>query len=196
MNTHNFSKPVDTMPPKVCAVIVHHRGPTHEWLLQALESLNEQSYHNLECITIDNAEKPVSIGEARNQAVAATDADLVLFLGEEDMLTPDTIQAMVGLYQVGKRSIAGLLHITTGCMLWSEDGARKHSTLKAPGLYERNWLAEHPFEKQDRPDQAIERAMEQLGRLHGVPVTFGCTHHFGYILRVHPFRRDGINIRA
>jgi len=192
---HDMSHPVDTMPPKVAVVIVYHREATDAWLLEAMESVSLQSYPNLECITVDNREAALSYGDARDQGVKATDAELVLFLAEEDLLTPDTIAAMVGLYQMGKKQADQLIHITTGVMLRTEAGAQALSSMRAPGMYERAWLATNPFGTTSAPDRDKVLQLQSLATTRGAMVSFGCTHHFGYVLRLHPFRRDGIQVR-
>jgi len=193
---HDFSHPVDTLPPKVAVVIVYHREPDNAMLLEAIESVNQQSYPNIECITVDNRFAGMSYGTARDLAVANSDADLVLFLAEEDMLTPDTVSSMVGLYQIGKQQADQLVHITTGVMLRNEAGAQALSTLRAPGMYERQWLAAEPFGDTAWPDRDKQQQMASLATVRGALVSFGCTHHFGYVLRLHPFRRDGIQVKA
>lgn len=192
----DYSKPVDTMPPKVCAVVVYHRDPTNAMLLECLESLSVQSYANIECVTVDNRDNGQTIGAARNQAIALTDADLVLFLAEEDMLTPDTVQAMVDLYRMGKENVSDLIHITTNCMVQLEGGQRVLSQMKAPGMFERSFLLDNPFDDHDRPDATMAQKLVNLASIKQQPVHFGTTHHFGYVMRMHPFRRDGINVKV
>jgi hypothetical protein len=197
MITHDFTHPVDTTPPKVCVIVVYHREQNHPWLVELLDSLQSQSYPNLECITYDNSQTGHTIGKARNLAVQHTDAELCMFIAEEDMLVLDTIQSMVSMYQFSKSQMKGLVHVSTRCMALLEN---KQTVLVpdaiAPGMYERAYLLTNPFDEDlnTRVDAMQTARMENLAKLQQCPVTFATTHHFGYMLRVHPFRRDGISI--
>lgn len=198
MTTHDYSHPVNTTPPKVCAVVVHHRTLDHQYTVACLDSLKAQSYANLECITIDNLNGQLTIAEARNQAVAHTDAELVLFVAEEDMLTLDTVQAMVDLYLATKaKEATSLVHITTPCTVLLPNGTTAimpHMT--APGMYERAYLVAHPFDASldYHVDAAQQRAMCDRAKREGKDFTISTTHHYGYVHRAHPFRRDGITV--
>lgn len=198
--THDFSHPVDTNPPKVCVVLVLHRPADHPYTVEALDSLRTQTYANLEAQTVDNTAGEATIGQCRNLAVRQTDAELVLFMGEEDMLTPDTVQSMVDLYQLARRTeLQSVVHVTTQMMVLLENGNRAPlPSLTAPGMYEREYLLNNPFDASldYNVDRAQHRNLQGLAQVKGQPVTFAVTHHFGYILRMHPFRRDGINVRV
>lgn len=200
MITHDFTRPVDTTPPKVCVVVVHHRPLDHPYMVEAIESLTVQSYANLECITVDNQDNSLTMGQARNQAVQHTDADLVAFMAEEDMMTLDTVQAMVDLYTHARNSdLKALVHVTTHLIALLDSGQRAiMPNMQAPGMYERAYLLNNPFDPalDERVDGAQLRCLHNLAQVKGQPVTFATTHHYGYILRVHPFRRDGIRVNV
>ena len=198
MTTHDFTHPVDTTPPKVCVIVIYHRDPDHRFLVELLESLQNQSYPNIECITFDNRESNHRMGHARNLAVQQTDAPLCLFMAEDDMLVVDTIQSMVDMYQFAKRGeLNHLVHVTTRTTALLEHGQTVQvPNLNAPGMYERQYLLANPFDPSLdlRLDELQAGNMARLAQLHKHPVTFATTHHYGYILRAHPFRRDTIRI--
>lgn len=200
MITHDFTHPVDTTPPKVCVVVVHHRPLDHPYLVDAIQSLDVHSYPNLECVTMDNCKGELTIGQARNHAVQNTDAELVAFLGEEDMLTLDTIQTMVDLYRHARSTeLQALVHVTTHVMALLENGQRAiMPNMQAPGMYERAYLLKNPFDPSldYNVDVTQLRCLHNLAQVQGQPVTFATTHHYGYILRAHPFRRDGIRVNV
>lgn len=199
MTHHDLHRPVNTDPLKVCVVVVHHRPADGELMREAMESVKSQTYPNLEAITVDNQQGQHSIGHCRNMAVEATDADLVTFLAEEDMLSPDIVASMVGLYELAKSTeLKGLVHVTTNVMALLPNGQRAMLPgLTAPGIYERAYLLNNPFDPSldYNADKAQQRKLQALAQLQGMPVTFAVTHHYGYILRAHPFRRDGIQVK-
>ncbi len=196
LRIHDFTHTVDTMPPKVCVGIVYHREPNDKWLLDAMESLSVQSYPNVECITVDNRDNQLTIAAARNSVVSNTDAPFVLFLCEEDMLAPDSIACLVSMHQVGKSTAPTLVHTTHKCVVILENGQLAISELHAPGLYERDYLLSNPFDADltQRVDLNQMVNLRNLALLVKGPTSWCVAHHYGYQLREHMFRRDGITI--
>lgn len=198
MIINDFSRGVDTDPVKVTAIIVHHRPLEHEFVQQAIGSLRGQAYPKLECITLHNT-TGLTTGAARNAAVQQAKGQLILFLEEDDMLTSDTVASMVHLYHEAKQQLPGLVHVTTPCIALLKDGSTAMLPAhKAPGMYEREYLLNNPFDADlDHKVDAMQQVrMQNLGKLQGRPCTFAITHHFGYVLRAHPFRRDGITVNT
>lgn len=194
----DYSHPVDTTPPAVDVVVVYHRERHHPWLLALLDSVQAQSYANVGVLLVDNSARNMSIGEARNQAIAESEAELVLFPAEEDMLTADAISAMVTFYQFALKSNAGLVHITTHITAIDERTTQRATIQHTHGgMYQRAHLVAHPFEALDYPqvDASAQRALQQRAIAESINITFAVAHHFGYIMRLHPFRADGINLK-
>lgn len=88
-------------------------GPDHErYLMDALDSIAGQTYQNIECIVCNDTGKPLDVaamghpwvrvidgprkgpGAARNTAIAAANAPLIVPLDADDMLYPNAIRQM------------------------------------------------------------------------------------------------------
>lgn len=194
---HDMSHPVQTMPPKVAVVLVYHREPRYVHLIDAMESVSLQSYPNCECITVNNCKAGLTLGAARNLAVADTDARYILPLQEDDMLTPDTVQVLVDSFERTLQESPTVVHVTHGCCILLQDGRVGVATgIHAPGLYLRDHLVSNPFDPDltMNVDAAQQRLMDRLVSVVKGPTQSVVGHHFGYLLRDTPFRRDGIKV--
>lgn len=200
MNRHQFTKPVDTEPPLVAIVVVHRRPFDGELMQQLVDSIKGQSYSNIELLAMHHTDLAQSAGLLRNQVVRQTEAQLVLFMAEEDMLVVDYVASMVALYQHAKATdMHQLIHITSGITGLLPNGHMAPvNNLVAPGMYQRQFLLDVPFDNDldHRVDEMQRVKLADRARAEGKPVTFATTHHFGYILRIMPFRSDGISINA
>lgn len=200
MNPYSYTKPVDTTPPLVAIVVVYSRQFDGPYMQQLLDSIHAQSYPNIELWAMDNTQHQRTEGELRNQAVAEMDAPLVMFISEEDALIVDYVASMVALYKHAKaQQLDQLVYITSGVTALMEDGRTLQVTnISAPGMYETAFLKSCPFdvELNSRVDHMQQVKLAQRAQMLGKPVTFATTHHYGYLLRAIPFRRDGIIIRT
>lgn len=96
-----------------CIAICIPLGPGHEqYLADALDSVAGQTYQNIECIVANDTGNPLDVasmghpwvkvvegpregpGPARNAAIAAAKAPLILPLDADDMLDPDAVKSM------------------------------------------------------------------------------------------------------
>lgn len=196
--THSFTKPVNTEPPLVAIITVCHRPADHPYHLDLLDSIQGQSYPHIELWAMDNVDLLHSEAALRNEAVANTTAPLCMFIAEEDMLVVDYVQSMVSMYFDALQKIGPhFVHVSSGITAMRENGTTAITNLKAPGMYARQFLLDNPFptDGSSNLDQHQLHKLHQLAQLGGVPVTFATTHHYGYILRAHAFRRDGITLR-
>jgi len=191
---HTNDKPVNPDPPSVEVVIVHRRPLDHPWLVQAVASIQEQTYPKLSLMLVDNQDMGVVMGDAINQAVAASTADFILVVMEEDQLTFDTVQAMVDMFQSAQKYQPNIIHVTTYCTI-IVDGQNGHAQaqLLMPGMWLRSHLVEHGFNAKldTNVHRDIASQVQDLQRLSNKPMTMAFAHHYGYILRQHPFRGDG-----
>lgn len=195
---HDMSHPVDTLPPKVAVVIVYHREPDHQHLLDAMESVALQSYPNCHCITVDNRTAGLTLGAARNLAIEHTDADFILPLAEDDRLELDTVASLIAFHQHYRKELPQLRHTTTACTVLMPNGTIGVANgLLAPGMYLREHLVSNPFDKElsQAVDTAALRLLHIMAGALGGPTSITIGHHFGYQLRDTPFRRDGVQVK-
>ena len=197
MIRHPFTKPIDTTPPLVGIVVVHRRPFDGELMQELVQSIRGQSYSNIELLAMHHTDLSLGTGLLRNQAVQQSEAQLVLFMAEEDMLVVDYVASMVALYHHAKiTNMDQLVHITSGITGMMPNGQMAPvNNLVAPGMYERQFLLDVPFDPEldHRVDEMQRVKLADRARTLNKPVTFATTHHYGYILRAMPFRSDGIS---
>jgi len=121
--------------PLVSICLVHHNRPT--LLLQAIESIEQQDYANIEVILVDDgSESPEAtsllehleapfalrkwkivktqnqfLGAARNTAVKHANGQFVLFLDDDNYLMPTTVSTYVKVAQNTKADIITAAHL-------------------------------------------------------------------------------------
>jgi hypothetical protein len=179
--------------PRVDVVISNSRGEDHAWVAQAIQSVKDQSYWNTGLIVVDNLDHSLSLGEAWNIGIEASEAPLLFFLREEDAITADLLDCMITFYVLGKRENPALAHVTTFITIMDDrSGATALAQLPQTGMFERSAFQAERFDT--HLVQGIER--DFLRRVqehaHGKSLTLGLAHHYGYLFRNHAFRVDGI----
>lgn len=121
--------------PKVALAITHHERP-HK-LVDALISAARQTYRNLEIIVVDDGSSSEStlaalerievmaerlgarfirrengyLGAARNTAVAATDAEYICFLDDDDYAFPEMIERLVASAVASGADVTNCLNV-------------------------------------------------------------------------------------
>ncbi|WP_119389761.1 DUF6212 domain-containing protein [Taklimakanibacter lacteus] len=130
------SAPENTTSPLVSVVLVHHDRP--QYLLQAVKSVEQQDYENLELILVDDgsrlAESRVALdalepsftkrgwkilreenkylGAARNTGVRAAKGDYVLFLDDDNALFTSAVSTLVHSMASSSADICTCFHRT------------------------------------------------------------------------------------
>lgn len=194
----DHTKPIDTLPLKVDVCMIQVRPDDHEWVIDAKRCVADQSYPHLGFLVVDNMDRSLSIGNAWNACVQASDADLLLFLGDDDGMTPDLVECMVhGWKHMGKQA-PNLVHLTTNCTVLSHDlRLQAHVKVQHTGMYLRQFLLDHPFD--GTLDRHVGRskveAIHTAGQAIGQPMTMGIMHHYGYLYRQHPWMVSGLQIK-
>lgn len=179
--------------PRVDVVISNSRGEDHAWVAQAMQSVKEQAYWNTGLIVVDNLDRSLSLGEAWNIGIEASEAPLLLFLREEDALTPDLLDCMVTFYVLGKRQNPSLAHVTTYITILDDaTGRTAFAQLSQAGMFERSAIVAERFDTHltHRLEADLLRRVQQQAPERSL--TLGLAHHYGYIFRNHAFRVDRI----
>lgn len=194
----NCTKPVDTKPPKVDVCMIQVRPDDHAWVQEAKQSVSEQVYANLGFLVVDNQDRALSIGSAWNACVEDSDADLLLFLGDDDGMTVDLVSAMVYGYQHMKAKAPNLVHISTNCTILDESsGSVGMAPVQHTGMFLREFLVDHPFDELLARHVGLNKvqAIAQASKAIDQPMSTGIMHHYGYIWRQHMFMNNGRPIR-
>lgn len=182
--------------PRVDVIVIDSRSGDGErsrtWLTQCIGSVQSSQYHNLGLVVVNNTDRKKSIGYCWNEAARHSTADLVLPLGDDDMIAFDLVGSLAGCFcahDVAKEKLGELAMATSGYTAIDEEGrflchvADKHHT----GMYRRRWLTLNPF------DEALDRYVdtEMANRLVKMQAARGgilhtnLTHQLGYYYRQH-----------
>lgn len=195
----DLTKPVNTMPPRVDVCMVRVRSSDHQWVRDAYESVNAQSYEHLGLLDLDNTDRELSIGAAWNACVQASTADLLLFMGDDDALTPDLVSCMVDGYLWMRKDAPNLIRVTTNCTLLDDESKLNGvaNGIHHTGMFQRAYLLDHPFDEElgHGVGKAMATSIDHSQRLLGQPLSVGIMHHAGYIYRQHAFMASGNPIR-
>ena len=200
MTMHRYTdltKPIDTTPPKVDVVMIQVRDDEHPWVEHAVKSVTEQSYANMGLLIIPNADRSLSIGRAWNAGCQASDADLVLFLGDDDMIVPDLITCLVESWSFMRARVPNLVRITSPCIALEDDRGSGPVPYHHTGMFVRQYLLDHPFNEElaHGVGHAQARSIDQAQRALGQPMSSAVAHHYGYIFRQHPYQVGGQQYR-
>lgn len=191
----DLSKPVNTMPLRVDVLMIRIRATDHAWVAQAQQSVHEQCYPHMGLLELDNTGRELSIGAAWNALVLASEADLVLMMGDDDAITPDLLSCMVDGYIAMRRKAPNLIRVTTNCTVVDEQSGMSAiaNGLHHTGMFQRQYLLDHPFDETlDRNvGLAMATSIDHSQRLLGQPLSVGIMHHAGYIYRQHAFMVSG-----
>lgn len=191
-------RPVDTTPPKVDIIMVQIRPNDHPWVEEAMRSVQEQTYAHLGMLVVDNQDRALTIGSAWNLAVQASDADLVLFLGDDDSLTPDLVSCMVDGWHHLRTGAPNLVHLTTHCTVLDDMSKQAaHAQVQHTGMFFRKFLVDHPFDEGLARHVGMSKmqAVADAQRMLQQPMSLAILYHYGYIFRQHAFMANGRPIR-
>lgn len=183
--------------PSVDVLLLNSRGANHPWMKQAVASVHAQSYA-CGLLIHDNNDRALSIGAAYNELVAASTADLVVFLNDDDWMEPDLVAGMEACLHIAAEQNAGtVVHLTTFTTLVVEHTKTMHQArLPHLGMFRRQFLVEHPF------NEALERNVHadmfqrlgQAGQFLGKPLSASVVHHYGYMYRQHIGQASGMKV--
>lgn len=182
--------------PRVDVILAHCRPLEHDWVKQAMRTVELQTYPHLGLWTIDNSDHALTLGEAWNAGVQRSEAELVAFIHEEDAYTADMIEALVTFLGMAQQNDANVVHCTSFVTLLDErSGKTVPLNMPQVGMWQRSALQAHPFPAKDqRPEAGALHAMREAMEPKQ-SVTVAVAHHYGYIFRNHNFRPDRVDIR-
>lgn len=150
MNGHLFPKR-EMLPglPIVSVVVINSRGKKEPQMLrQCFDSIRWQSYPNIEPVVVENWDKLITIGKAWNEAVKACRGDWVLFLGDDDYITPDYVQSLVATAYSGydEKTVGFSSYLT---MFTNINGIINQEPRQVipTGMWKRQYLLEHPLQE-------------------------------------------------
>lgn len=177
--------------PIVTIVVVNSRGKSNpEMLKMCYDSIRTQVYPNIHPVVIENYDKLITIGKGFNEGAKAAKGEWVYFLGDDDMLSPDFIQSLIGYVQSPENN--GKVSVTTFLTMFrmTPEGqvTQEPRELTPTGLWKRDYLLKYPFPEyltKYVDTDYIENAKAR-GDHQGV-----MAWHYGYFYRSHQNQVSG-----
>ncbi len=176
--------------PIVSIVVINSRGRKEPQMLQeCYESIRTQTYPNIEPIVVNNIERIMTIGKAFNDAVKIAKGEWILFVGDDDRITPDYVQSLMAFaHSNGNEEMVGVSSFLT--MFTGTNGTMKAEPrdLAVTGMWKKEYLVQYPFAEYltkyvdtDLMQQTEQRGLKQ-----------GCMRwHYGYFYRAHKDQVSG-----
>jgi len=177
--------------PKVTIAVVNSRLKSQPlFVKECYDSLRNQTYPNIQIVIIENYDKLITIGKCFNNAVKRAKGKYILFVGDDDFITPDYVTTLVDIAE--NSNIAQLVGISSYLTLFSqkEDGTirREARELIPTGMWVTKFLRKYPFKEyltRYIDTELMDRAKE-LGFNQVV-----AQHSYGYFYRSHNTQVSG-----
>jgi len=114
------------------------------WVEQCISSIQSSIYRDIELIVVDNTEKKYTIAKCRNKIAKLSKADWVLYIDDDDYISPEYIAGIVDF--INKSDTEDLVMVTTSSIFVYEDTQelRDESPI---GCWKRTFLLENPFDE-------------------------------------------------
>lgn len=170
--------------PIVSVVIVNSRGrKSPEMLQECLDSLRNQSYYNIEPVIVENVDRLITIGKAFNEGVKIAKGEWVLFLGDDDFITPDYVQALISyLYFSGETQPVAISTFLTMFTEINTTTSKEPRELIVTGMWRREYLVKYPFA--EYLTKYVDTDMMQQTEQRGDKMIV-LRWHYGYFYRSH-----------
>lgn len=186
--------------PRVDVVMINSRGMENPWVQQAIGSVQASRYPNLGLLIVDNTDHALTIGKAWNLGVAASTADNVFFLGDDDYISWDLIMSLVTFLQFLGQQPNGenVVMVSSGCTAIDAEGrTMAEIPQQHTGMYLRAWLVDHPFNPTMARyvDTEMHERLKNLQQLRRHLIATGIAHHKGYFYRQHIGMVSGEKVR-
>ena len=189
-NPELFSGPKEYVEglPIVSIVVINSRGKSNpEMLKMCYDSIRNQHYPNIEPIIVENYDKLITIGKGFNEGAKKAKGEWVYFLGDDDFLSPDFIQSLVGFIRTNPKEVSVTTYLTM--FRQNEDKIIEEARELTPtGLWRKDYLMEHLFPEyltRYVDTDYIENAKKRGNRQALLP------WHYGYFYRSHPKQVSG-----
>jgi len=176
--------------PPMSVVIVDSRSKEQpEWVQECIDSVKQQTLDGLEIIILDNKEKMFTIGRMYNQGLQAATADWVMFLGDDDFISPDYCSSLFTFIEITLAKETDMVIASTFTTFFDEEKQKKALKVKSPqGCYKRDYFLNMPFDEglNYYVDINILKRVKADNKKMVV-----CPWHFGYFYRSHKGQTSG-----
>jgi len=131
--------------PKVAIGIVKTR---EHLVADAIKSAERQLYpEDIDIVVIDNLDKKKSIGKCYNEIAEKTEADWIMYLGDDDIIVPTYIITLIArLLELSVDDKYNVVCLTTYCILYN-DKSNKQLNRVVQGMWNRKYVLENRYDE-------------------------------------------------
>lgn len=169
--------------PLITVVMIDSRSDAHpDWVQTAINSVKRQVYP-VKLIVVNNVGRKHTIGKCWNDAVKQVDTPWVLFLGDDDWITPDYCQMLSNYAR--RDDLKHAVCVTTHMTVFRDyaDGERyKELPRPCTGMWRREYLLQYPFN--EKLPKGIDREYFEEAEKRG-DTRILIHYHAGYHYRQH-----------
>jgi len=175
--------------PLISVVVVRSRD-NDVWYKECIDSIKGQIYPNIEIVEVENRKRDKSIGRSYNLGVELASGELVLFVGDDDLIKGGYVASLYAGYTESLRVFPDRVGATSWLTAFDDD-RKLVATIKIypTGMLTRKHLLENKFD--ETLDKRIDTAYYQK---HGNKVTL-LFWEYGYMYRQHDGMTSGRNLR-
>lgn len=170
--------------PSISVVIIDSRSEQHPaWVDRCLQSVTNQFHKPIEVIVVKNTDKSKSIGECWNKAIPQAKGKWVLFVGDDDYISEDYLQALGVYIRKFERNGMRIDAISTYMTVFDEDMEGMGLLSRPPmGCYRTDYIKQFRFNESLK--RGVDRQFLEERKKEGIVYVI-IPHHHGYYYRQH-----------
>lgn len=151
------NEPRGLVMPSITVGIVQTRT---KYINELMRSLTVQGY-DIKIDILPNFEKDKSIGECFNELAERCTTDFILFMGDDDILAENYIQAVMDAYAKRQNAGSSIDGILTGCIMFDEHGNKTLSDSAPTGFWRPGFIKKYRF-REDLARQVDTEFFERI----------------------------------
>lgn len=180
--------------PIITVVVANTRLISNpDMVKECYDSIKNQSYPNIEIMIIENQNKEYTIGKCWNDAVRNAKGDWLLFVGDDDRISPDYVNSLVVTAMSVDPKVAQISTMITMFRTTIKGEMQENANLIPTGMWRKSYLTEYPC-----PENKIKFVdtdmMAQVSR-NGYETKY-LSYHYGYYYRSHEKQTSGMKKMA
>lgn len=186
----NFIDSADFNPKITIGIVTTRLHNKPHYVKQCFDSVRLQTYKNTETIVFDNENKLVTIGKAFNYIAEKATGEYILFIGDDDYISPDYVNTLVAVLRqnIENENIAGISSYLTMFKSSGENVIAEHRELVPTGMWKRSVILEEKFK--EYLTKYVDSEFADRVKAKGYKQIIA-EHCYGYFYRSHPNQVSG-----
>ncbi len=157
------------------------------------DSLKSQSYPNIEILIIENYNKEYTIGKCWNDAVRQAKGEWILFVGDDDYITPDYVNSLVTACLTVDSKIVQISTMLTMFRETPKGHMNENMNLIPTGMWRKSYLLEFPIS--ENKVKYVDTEMMGMVYKNGY-ASKHLNYHYGYFYRSHANQTSGMKLMS